>query len=198
MKVPATPKPTPCYAKPSSLLGFVLLAALLLTILFCFWQLWLDRGSWIKLKGEHLLAATGVIVAIWVGLLAAWVSLHTSIRQHTVTTLLDSRLSETYMKYADILSSHYSAYEARKSANPAIREKPTDNVDILALRYILNYFEFISIGVMRGDFDENTLKDSLRSILRKNVSMSMAWIRIEQSNNERLYINLMWLYHRWT
>jgi hypothetical protein len=175
----------------------VLCAATLLTILLCLWQVCLDRGHGFKLKGEHLLAAIGVTAAILVGLLAAWVSLHTSRRQHTVTTLLDSRLSETYMKYADILSKHYSDYEARLLANPALREKPTDKVDILALRYILNYFEFISIGVMRGDFDEGTLKDSLRSILRKNVSMSMAWIRLEQTNNQRLYINLMWLYQRW-
>ncbi|MCX8520736.1 MAG: DUF4760 domain-containing protein, partial [Rhodoferax sp.] len=97
------------------------------------------------------------------------INLRNSIRQHTITTLLQSRLSSTYMAYADRLSAHYADYEARKENNPALREGPTDKVDVLALRYILNYFEFIAIGIKRGDLDEGMLKDSLRSILIKNI-----------------------------
>lgn len=197
MKALATLKSRFEYTKPSYLLGFVLCVSIIASVLFIGWQLGSDKGNQWKLKTEHFFAASGVIAAILGFLLAGWISLHTSIRQHTITTLLDSRLSETYMKYADILSKHYSDYEASRAANPALRGSPTDNVDILALRYILNYFEFVSIGVMRGDFDEETLKDSLRSILRKNVSMSMAWIKMEQSKNPRLYTNLMQLFHRW-
>lgn len=184
--------------KPSYVLGFVFLGVVLTTAGFMYWQLWtLDSSHEWKLKPEHQIAALGVVAAVLGVLIAGWLSLHNSIRQHTITTLLDSRLSETYMRYADILSRHYSDYEARREKNPALREGPTDKVDILALRYILNYFEFIAIGVKRGDFDEETLRDSLRSILRKNVTMSMAWIRLEQSKNPRLYTNLMWLFHRW-
>ncbi len=184
-------------AKPSTLLGFVVLASLLLAAAFVVWQLCISKGTWGKLKAEHFIGAVGVLAAIVGALFAGWLSIHNSIRQHTITTLLDSRLSETYMKYADILSRHYSTYDARKTANPAMRESPTDNVDILALRYILNYFEFIAIGVRRGDFDEATLRDSLRSILRTNVRMSMQWISLERSKNPRLYTNLIWLFNRW-
>lgn len=197
MKVQATRKPIKPYKKPSVLLGFFLLGMTICSFGFLAWQLYLDKGGSYKLKAEHLLAAVGVTAAILGGLFAGWISLYNSIRQHTITTLLDSRLSGTYMGYADKLSRHYSDYECRRKANPPLRETPTDKVDILALRYILNYFEFVAIGVMRGDFDEGTLKDSLRSILRKNVSMSMAWIRVEQSQNPLLYTNLIWLFNRW-
>jgi hypothetical protein len=197
MKALATHKPVKPYKKPSAMLGFLLLAMTLVSVIFLSWQIFLEKGSLDKLKAEHLLAAVGVSAAILGGLFSGWISLHNSIRQHTITALLDSRLSETYMGYADRLSRHYSDYERRKKANPALRENPTDHVDILALRYILNYFEFVAIGVMRGDFDEGTLKDSLRSILRKNVSMSMAWIKIEQSSNPLLFTNLIWLFNRW-
>lgn len=197
MKDLATPKLAVRLKKPSHVLGFVFVVAVCATVTFYVWQFRLESGHEWKLKPEHQIAASGVVVAVIGVLIAGWLSIHNSIRQHTIATLLDSRLSETYMRYADILSRHYSDYEKRRAVNPALRENPTDKVDVLALRYILNYFEFIAIGVKRGDFDEETLRDSLRSILRKNVTMSMAWIRLEQSGNARLYTNLLWLYHRW-
>lgn len=197
MKVQATRKPRSHLTKPSRLLGFVFLASLLVMVAFICWQLDLEKGTPWKLKFEHFLTAVGVIVAGVGGLFAGWLSMHNSIKQHTISTLLDSRLSETYMRYADTLSKHYSEYEARKASNPALRENATDHVDVLALRYILNYFEFIAIGINRGDFDEVTLRESLRSILIKNVTISMPWIRLEQMNNKRLYTNLIWLFHRW-
>jgi Domain of unknown function (DUF4760) len=120
-----------------------------------------------------------------------------SVRQHTITTLLQSRLSSTYMGYADKLGQHYTDYDKRRKDNPSIKESATDNVDIMALRYILNYFEFIAIGVIRGDLDEGMLKDSLRSILKKNVAMSRPWIKKSQLENPNLYINLLWLHDRW-
>ena len=126
------------------------------------------------------------------------INLRNSIRQHTITTLLQSRLSSTYMAYADKLSAHYADYEARRENNPALREGPTDKVDVLALRYILNYFEFIAIGIKRGDLDEGMLKDSLRSILIKNIQMSRAWIMACRVENPHYYSNLMWLHARWS
>lgn len=197
MKDLATPNPMGRLKKPGYVLGFFFVIVLLTTTAFYLWQFILQEGHAWRLKPEHQIAVSGGVVTVIGVLIAGWLSIHNSIRQHTISTLLDSRLSGTYMHYADILSRHYSDYESRRNNNPALREEPTDKVDILALRYILNYFEFIAIGVKRGDFDEDTLRDSLRSILRKNVKMSMAWIRLEQSQNPRLYTNLLWLYRRW-
>jgi len=197
MKVLATLNKLRLTTKPGKSLGFVLFGLIVVTVVGVAYQLYLPKGAPAKLKADHLLAVVGVLVAAIGALFAGWLSVHNTIRQHTITTLLDSRLSETYMRYADVLCRHYTSYDARIKANPALRESPTDNIDILALRYILNYFEFIAIGVRRGDFDEVTLKDSLRSILRTNVQKSMSWIRIEQMSNDRLYTNLMWLFKRW-
>jgi len=197
-RVMATPKPISPYKKPSTLLGFLLLGVLLIFAIFLGWQtLWLEECSSAKLKPEHLLGAGGVASAMCGWIIAGMITLRNSIRQHTVTTLLQSRLSATYMKYADDLSRHYTEFDKRRRANPALRESATDKVDISALRYILNYFEFIAIGVKRGDLDEETLKDSLRSILRKNVAMSRPWIKAGQVDNPHLYTNLLWLHDRW-
>ncbi len=197
MKAPVTRKTPRPSRKPSTLLGFLLMAVAAMMLVFVVWQLVAPRGTWGTLKAEHFLAAVGVMAAVCGWLIAGIINLRNSIRQHTISTLLQSRLSATYMQYADKLSKHYGDYEARKAANPAMSEDATDNADILALRYILNYFEFISIGIKRGDLDEAMLRDSLRGILLKNVQISMPWIKREQLQNSHLYENLLWLYQRW-
>lgn len=101
------------------------------------------------------------------------------------------------MGYADKVGTHYTAFDKRKKANPTIPEMPTDGIDEMALRYILNYFEFLAIGIKRGEFDEDMLKDSLRGILKKNVLMSRLWIANARKDNPNLYIHVVWLHGRW-
>lgn len=197
MKVPATRKPIHPSKKPSTLLGFLLMAVVAVSLLFMGWQFLAPKGTWGTLKAEQILTVVGVMAAVCGWLIAGIINLRNSIRQHTISTLLQSRLSATYMQYADKLSKHYFDYEARKRADPDLQENATDNADILALRYILNYFEFIAIGIKRGDLDEGMLRDSLRGILLKNVSMSMPWISEQQSQSAHLYENLLWLHGRW-
>lgn len=193
----ATRKPIKPFKRPSTLLGLLLCAVVLLSIAFLGWQLSAGKQAWGKLKAEHVLATLGVASAICGWLIAGIINLRNSIRQHTISTLLQSRLSATYMKYADDLSRHYTDYDVRRRSNPALKEMATDGVDILALRYILNYFEFIAIGVKRGDLDDDMLRDSLRSILKKNVSMSRPWIKATQIDSPNTYKNLLWLHDRW-
>lgn len=197
MKAQATRKTLRPSRKPSTLLGFLLWVVVILLVIFLQWQIFSPKGEWGKLKAEQILAAVGVMAAVCGWLIAGIINLRNSIRQHTISTLLQSRLSATYMQYADKLSKHYGEYEARKKSNPALRENATDNVDILALRYILNYFEFIAIGIKRGDLDEDMLRDSLRGILLKNVAISRPWIMLERVQNRNLYENLLWLHDRW-
>lgn len=183
--------------KPSYKLGFFLGAVVSLLILFVLWESFGPKHSWGQLKAEHVLSISAALLAMCGWLFTNMVNMRNSIRRHTIDTLLQSRLSSTYMRYADILSRHYTDYDIRRKANPALRENPTDNLDIQALRYILNYFEFIAIGIKRGDLDEEMLRDSLKSILRKNVEMSIHWIRRAQLDNPSLFVNLLWLHGRW-
>lgn len=198
MKVPATLERIRPSKKPSEMLGFLLCMLVGIAVAFTIWQLTAPKGAWGKLKTEHMLAAIGLAGAVSGWMATGWINLRNSIRQHTITTLLQSRLSATYMGYADELSKHYASFEARRKANPAMRESPTDNVNVLALRYILNYFEFIAIGIKRGDLDEDMLRDSLRSILRKNVEMSRTWIMASRVENKHFYSHVLWLHDRWS
>lgn len=197
MKAMVTHKAIKPNKKPSTMLGFLVVGVVFFTGMLLVWQIIAPHGSWGKLKAEHVLAVLGVSSAICGWLIAGIINLRNSIRQHTISTLLQSRLSATYMKYADDLSRHYEAFDRRRKENPALREVATDGVDVPSLRYILNYFEFIAIGVKRGDLEEEMLRDSLKSILKKNVAMSRPWIMQARIGNPRLYQNLLWLHDRW-
>ncbi len=183
--------------KPSQKLGFFLAAVFAWLVVFLLWEVVAPRDSFGQFKAEHVLSISTALLAMCGWLFTNMISMRNLIRKHTIDTLLQSRLSSTYMRYADILSRHYTDFDSRRKANPALRESPTDHVDVHALRYILNYFEFIAIGIKRGDLDDEMLRDSLKSILRKNVEMSIHWIRRAQLDNPKLYVNLLWLHHHW-
>lgn len=198
MKAMATLKAMRPNKRPSTKLGFLLLAILFFFLAFCLWQAYLvPNNAPYNLGPAQWVVMFATMAAICGWLFAAAVTIRSSVKQHTINTLLQSRLSTTYMLYADKISTHYEQYDTRKRADPAITERPTDHVDKLALRYILNYFEFIAIGVKRADLDEDLLRDSLRSILHKNVAMSREWIEEKRNENVLLYQNLAALHARW-
>ena len=185
-------------AKPSTLLGFLLGGVIVIFIGFCIWQMNIDNPKANYLLGpQQWVVAFAAITAMCGWIIASIVTIRNSVKQHTITTLLQSRLSATYMCYADKISEHYMKYDEDRAGNLPVPTRPTDGVDELALRYILNYFEFIAIGITRGDLDEPMLKDSFRGIVRKNVEMSRLWMEGHRKGNPSLYEHLIWLHHRW-
>ena len=195
-----TPKPVKMAIRPSRVLGLCVSALVFLVVLVVLWQLKnFDIGFYRKFTGSMWigLASAAVAMITWMG--TSFVALRNSIKQHTITTLLQMRLSATYMGYADTVSKHFIDYDSRlkKDLRLPETEKSTDKLDLNALRYILNYFEFLAIGISRADFDEGMLRSSLRSILRKNVQMSRSYIRDSQELNPFLYEHLAWLHDRW-
>lgn len=186
--------------RPSRVLGLCLLAFFVFVVGVMAWQF----------NGPNPYFYRKFTASMWVGFLSAsvavmtwggtsYLTLRNSLKQHTITTLLQMRLSATYMGYADTVSKHFVDYDQRHKKDLRLPEveKPVDNLDLNALRYILNYFEFLAIGVSRGDFDDDMLRSSLRSILRKNVEMSRSYIRESQEGNPRLYEHLAWLHDEW-
>lgn len=197
-----THKPVRLRKKPSTLLGFCVCGLPFVVVAVCYWQFSIygaEPKSKLQFSQPVWIAFGSACIALFTWLGTSWVALRNSIKQHTITTLLQMRLSATYMGYADKVSAHFLDYDSRRKKDLRLgeTEQPTDKVDIAALRYILNYFEFLAIGVSRGDFDEDMLKSSLRSILRKNVQMSRGYIKESQSQNPHLYEHLAWLHDRW-
>lgn len=193
-----TRKPARPAIKPSLWLGFLLAAMWLVFAGFCLWQWkYVPPEAKHNLGPQQWVVAFAAITAMSGWIVASVITVRNTVKQHTISTLLQSRLSATYMTYADKVSGHYIAYDLERKACPSLAKAPTDGIDEAALRYILNYFEFIAIGIRKGDLDEAMMKDSLRSILMKNVAMSRQWIDDCRSKSPRLYRHLAWLHSRW-
>jgi hypothetical protein len=201
----ASLKGAPSFWRPSRVLGLLFWIAIFLGPSLVLWQ-WSLRGP----TNSYVIdkAQIAVLLAAWAAgvgwIVTAWTSIRNSVKQHTVNTLLQSRLSQTYMGYADKVNEHFASYE---SAHPLktrdLQIDPAAGIDQASLRYILNYFEYVAIGIRYGDLHEQMLCASLRSILTRTAYYSRFWIGIRVLGNEtkpanpRMYVQLRWLYGRW-
>lgn len=182
------------------MLGLLLFMLLTLFGAFCYWQIYLlDAEAKERLTGQQwvLLLAASTATVGWI--VTSWVNLRNSVKQHTINTLLQSRLSAEYMRHATKVGKHYQKFQERKDSGllDNALEDATTNISEHSLQYVLNYFEFIALGIRAGDLHEAMLRDSLRSIVCRNVKMSVSWIDRCRVESPRLYENLGWLHNRW-
>jgi hypothetical protein len=202
MKASASLNRNPSTFRPSRVLGLLLLGVTLSVVLFICWQatdklffFWpvtpprFEVPQWV-LAGSAAAAVIGWIVS-------ALTTIRNSVKQHTINTLLQSRLSAVYMAHAEAVGDHFAAYVARKRLNPASARTPIDDIPKKSIGYILNYFEFIAIGIRYGDLDESVMKSSMRSMLTRTVHLVDALVQDAVAENPRAYSNLIWLYRKW-
>lgn len=191
--------------RPSRVLGLLLFAELVVFVLFAGWELiWfqftffrhrppaLDTQKWI------LLITLASALTGWI--ITAMVTVRNSIKQHTINALLQSRLSATYMAHADVVNRNFLAPDGSlMPLLPSELEAQSDatQAKLNSLRYILNYIEFIAVGIRYGDLHESLLKSSLRGIVLNAFRFSEAYIKHSQKANMKAYENLVWLRNRW-
>lgn len=181
------------------MLGLLLFVVWLSFAGFVYWQIWIlpDVDSQ-KFQSQQWVLLVAAVAATSGWIVTSWINVRNSIKQHTITTLLQTRLSIEYMKNANVVGGHYRAFSLSQAAGNPDGKSPTDGLDEDALQYILNYFEFIALGIRAGDLHEGVLKDSLRSIIARNINMSKDWIDSCRAQTPRLYENLGWLNKRWS
>lgn len=195
--------------KPSRVLGFLLSAVLAATALFALAE-WLGgrrivlAAPPIGLEKAQWVVLLGAVAAVAGWITSAIVTMRNSIRQHTITTLLNSRLSETYMSQTRLVNARYftpSGAIYRLGEDEARSGAP--EAQIPALRYLLNYFEFIAVGIRYGDLDETLMKQTFRGILCGVYEAAEPLIRQRRTTPPgrkaapRTFEHLHWLYERW-
>lgn len=131
--------------------------------------------------------------------ISSLVTILNSVKQHTINTLLQSRLSGTYMGYADKVNIHFNEFAKKYGLEPAGWGglNPTDEIDKPSLRYIMNYFEFISIGIRHGDLSARMMRASLGSIVKNTVIFSDSFIAESKAKQPLAFCNLIWLFEKW-
>lgn len=202
MKVPGLPEGTLLYIKPSRVLGFVLLGELVLFAAFVAWvKLW-QPGAWLPeppMYDAQRWIWTGAAMTAMLGwTVTAYVNVKNSIKQHTISTLLQSRVSATYMERADKVSKAFTRRDG--SLVPVVEADLTAaeaQEKMEALRYVLNYFEFISLGVRHGDLHEPLMRGSMRGMLCNMYVVAKVYIDALRRSSPRVYEHLEWLNARW-
>lgn len=152
------------------------------------YQVGMNKQEWVPTVGV-LLAATGWITS-------AIVTIRNSVKQHTINTLLQTRLSATYQDYAAKARTGLKGHTPEFPAS-LDKIKATDN-GLAGTEYLLNYIEFMAVGIRHGDLHEAVLKDSMRGIVTRFTSISQEYIDDCRSKNGlRTYQHLLWLRNRW-
>lgn len=132
-------------------------------------------------------------------------------RQHTVNTLIQSRLSTTYQeKLSDCgnLLPSQDYFLSRKVVEVfSERENQSHRLDLIlndafkvkvrAVCYILNYFEFLAQGIKKEDFDEELLRLCLSGHVRNLERKFYHLITVENEKDREVFEGFIWLAERW-
>jgi hypothetical protein len=143
------------------------------------------------------LTYVGAVSAILSYLGREFLAMRSSRKQHTVTVLLQSRLSTAFNDRAKAFLRGYPVMPSLTMVKVGDWDDPAKHEALEGLKYLLNYYEFIAIGVRTGDLDEEYLKLSLKSIVRNLCSVADAFIQKGQTRDHEVYKNLLWLRDRW-
>ena len=185
--------------RPSRVLGLLVCVELIIFATFIFWQITLSPTDPRKFNLSQWVLPGAAMTAMLGWGVSALVTISNSVKQHSINTLLQSRLSATYMCYADLVNTTFNSF-AKTYGYDATKWDGTDPVaemDREALRYVLNYMEFIAIGVRHGDLNRTMMRSSLGSILKNTVIFSRSYIESSLVNQPRAFCNLLWLFNEW-
>ena len=130
-------------------------------------------------------------------------------QQHTITILFQTRLSPEFREtltrrkrsFAEGEAVSYDTYRtyltAARNTDLTDDEALSRRESAEAIRTLLNYYEFIALGVARRDLDEGMLRGSIRGIMCALVVDMADILRTEQARNPLAYRNLTALFQRW-
>ena len=142
----------------------------------------------------------GVLAAMSGWIIGAIVQIRNSIKQYTITVLINSRLSTAFQeKSTNVLKVYWLGAKVTPDEMKADRSAlaPDKAAALEGLRYFLNYYEFIAVGIRAGDFNEALMFASLRQIVVNLCNTAEAMIAHHREMQPRSYANLRWLHDHW-
>lgn len=131
-------------------------------------------------------------------------------KAHTINTIMNQRNSELFIQTNDRLT---LVFPRKRTIPPVFTEYLQDinnkkfkdakfPEEFLQgardLSYVLNYYEFIAVGVLGGDFDEKLMKECFVGIVIAVEKRAYLVIQSAQKQNEKTFESLVALVDRWT
>ncbi|WP_155500253.1 MULTISPECIES: DUF4760 domain-containing protein [Pseudomonas] len=131
-------------------------------------------------------------------------------KAHTVNTIMNQRNSELFIQKNDFVM---KMFPRKKTINPVFNEHMLDphskkfqhakfseeyQQAARDLSYVLNYYEFIAVGVLNGDFDEHLMKECFVGILVSLEKRAYLVIQASQKiQNPKIFESIVALVDRW-
>lgn len=120
-------------------------------------------------------------------------------KQHTINILFQSRLSEYFQTTnalrKEVFPTDQDIYLDDWKAARAEAGKPREGAE--ALQQLLNYYEFLSVGIDQGDLDKELLHKSIRGIMCNLVDDARFMIAELRENDPNTLVYLAQLYEEW-
>lgn len=159
-------------------------------------------GLYLAIRGSGnihlypLLAACATITVAAIGwCVGAWIAHRNAVRQNT-TNMIFARFSQAV--FADSIHRFHDAFGNRveeKVSTDMIRAlKAKGGEDAKAGEsaiYLLNYYEFISAGVMRGDLDAQIINDNIKGVLCFYYDKCEPHVLAANRRNPKIFEHLM-------
>lgn len=199
----------PKYIVPFAVLSLIIIivgASLL------YWALFIQDSPY------AIAIVVGVLFASIGWLTTSFISIKNHIKQHTMNILLRVRESEIFSVHWRNIAAKYSVgvkvtpselrHLIREYRQP-IQPHPSTGQYLPriyeSIGYLLNYYEFMAVGIKHGDFHEKMLKDSQRAIVVGFCEKVAPFIererrkemRLKNTHDPEVFRELVKLYERW-
>lgn len=159
-------------------------------------------------KSTGLITILATIAAVCGWIFTARVQTINAIKGHSMQVLMNSRTSTVYMQKVD------KTIEIRRSLLKGNGSSESEKQDVVltaenfealkteeersAVVYMLNFLEFVAIGIRHYNLDEELLRGSLRSILNSNYKLYKPVIELlRKADNPAIFVQLELLHDRW-
>lgn len=176
-----------------------------------------NSALWIKSKTElgHSISIIAILFATIGWVITVRSNRHLSKIQHTVNILLEHSFSNEARGHAITLYTYVtgdapltkenvdSLFENRKHQtgkalyDPNSNEIPSEKATYNSIRAMLNYFEFLAIGMKMGDVDTKMIKDFFHVIICEYCEKTKMFIKKCNDTESLEYENLIELYRAW-
>jgi len=195
--------------KPAQSLLIFFAIVLVSFSMFVLWEAYITR-HWLifgieapKLEVRDWLFLIAVLSGIAGWVWSSYVTLRNSIKQHTVAIYVQSRLSSPYAEISRRV--HLDHFSVGCGTAPIAKEffaNPENASAMHDINTILNYFEFIAVGIRHGDLDEAMLRNTMRGMITNMCAKAMIYIHFVRDKKNNLggnltYEHLLWLNDRW-
>ncbi|QGW65917.1 DUF4760 domain-containing protein [Lysobacter soli] len=178
-------------------------------------------------KYDKLLNVVPVFVAIWAAAVGWLIHFKLTSKAHRTNNafaiIMETRKSSEFLKRAELVSRHfppgtrtipkeYHEYfdpgSLKKLLDDKAAGRPVADADlekaeaIASLKYILNYYEFMAVGIRVGDLDETLVFDTISNHVVKLFERSTAFVNynVNPDNNgshPKTYCDLRDLVQGW-